>query len=402
MELVVELVVGSLFVAISVLCVLRNQQLFATSDRDLESAFRAFSGTSRFSALDGLRAVSVLAVIWCHVTGTHALNLLNQGNKGVDLFFAISGFLVTNLLVREWRRDGSISLRNFFVRRTLRIFPLYYAVLAMYCVLMVLAFRGTPKAAEFWHNFPAFATYTSNWFVNLEGGPDHGGTFYFAWSLATEEQFYLFWPPLLALVLWWTGKNWAAAAAAGLLLLIQVAASASPIGSLAVTILASLAPAILLGVIFALFLNNRRSFDLLFPSLGHRFAPAVSLGLLLACLEVNASGLLTRFLIAVFVVSLCVRESTAFHKVLACRPLAFLGSISYGIYLMHMLAANAARKALGHHEGPDVFLVTVLVVTVMASLSFRYFEAPLLQLKDRFRGRSATSGIALGTSAGAV
>jgi peptidoglycan/LPS O-acetylase OafA/YrhL len=201
MDLVVECVAAVLFVAVSALCVLRNQHLFAASSTDLEASFHAFSGTSRFAALDGLRAFSVLAVIWTHVTGPHAVNLLNQGNKGVDLFFAISGFLVTNLLIREWRRDGSISLRNFFIRRTLRIFPLYYAVLSMYCVLVFATFRGTPKAAEFWQNFPAFATYTSNWFVNLDNGAEHGVTFYFAWSLATEEQFYLFWPPLLAAVL---------------------------------------------------------------------------------------------------------------------------------------------------------------------------------------------------------
>lgn len=402
MELLVELVVGSLFVAVSGLCLFRSQHLFPASSAQLETAFREFSSTSRFAALDGLRASSVLAVIWCHVTGTHSLHLLNLGNKGVDLFFAISGFLVTNLLVREWRRDGSISLRNFVVRRTLRIFPLYYAVLSMYCVLVVAAFRGTPKAAGFWHNLPAFVTYTSNWFVALENGADHGVTFYFAWSLATEEQFYLLWPPLLTLVLRCTGKNWVAAAIAGVLLLVQAAAAASGSSSLVATMMASLAPAILFGVIFALLLNSRRFFNILYPSLGHTWAPAVSLVLLLVCLQSEAPRHLTEFLISVFVVTLCVRESTPFHPVLTLKPLAFLGSISYGVYLMHMLAANAARKVLGHPEGLDVFLMTVAVVTVLAAASFRFFEAPVLRLKNRFRGTPATTAVPLGTSAGAV
>ena len=148
-----------------------------------------FSKRRYFSGLDGLRAISVVAVIWCHVSGPHEFNLLNQGNKGVDLFFAISGFLVTTLLLREYRARGSISLTSFYVRRSLRIFPLYYAVLLLYCVLVFATMRGTTKASEFWDNLPAFLTYTSNWFVTLNGAGSHGTTFYFAWSLATEEQF---------------------------------------------------------------------------------------------------------------------------------------------------------------------------------------------------------------------
>src|SRR5437868_5861023 len=103
---------------------------------DANTAYQAFMSASRFGGLDGLRAFSVVAVIWCHVTGPHTLELLNRGNKGVDLFFAISGFLVTSLLLREHRKTCGISLRNFYIRRTLRIFPLYYAVLCLYCVLV--------------------------------------------------------------------------------------------------------------------------------------------------------------------------------------------------------------------------------------------------------------------------
>lgn len=379
---------------------LHDGHLFSRSDQELAEAYRSFTATSRFSALDGLRAFSVIAVVWCHVAGPHSLNFLNQGNKGVDLFFAISGFLVTNLLLRERRREGAISLRNFFIRRTLRIFPLYYAVLSLYCVLVFATFHGTPKAAEFWANFPAFMTYTSNWFVSVENGADHGVTFYFAWSLATEEQFYLFWPPLLAVILWATGRLWIAACAAASLLLLQVLGTAYvATGGMLATVLASLAPAILFGVAFSLLLNSREFFFRLYPVLGHVMTAPAAIVLLLACLEFNAPLLLTRFIIAVLVVSLCVREDTPLHRVLTWRPLALVGSISYGIYLMHMLAANGARKVLGHAEGIDVFLLSMAIVTAMAYLSFRYFESPLLRLKDRFR--TAASPLApIGSSAG--
>ena len=176
--------------------------------------FASFMSVRNFSALDGLRAVSVLAVIWSHASGVHDLALLNQGRRGVDFFFAISGFLITTLLLREHSRSGGISLRDFYFRRTLRIFPLYYAVLCLYCVLAFLTLSGKPKGAEFWNNLPAFLTYTSNWFVSADHAGD-GVTFYFAWSLATEEQFYLFWPPLMVLALYavrrsgpWCSRRW--------------------------------------------------------------------------------------------------------------------------------------------------------------------------------------------------
>ncbi len=349
------------------------------------SAARAFAGRRYFSGLDGLRAISVIAVIWCHVAGKQPLNLLNQGNKGVDLFFAISGFLVTTLLLREYREHGSISLTQFYLRRSLRIFPLYYAVLLLYCVLVLATMRGTTKAAEFWDNLPAFLTYTSNWFVDLDGAGSHGTTFYFAWSLATEEQFYLFWPALMLLSLWLTKRSWAPAVAAVLLISIQLVAVSHVKPTLLVIMLASLAPAILFGVVFAVLLHHRRIFELLYPVIGNRLMAPAAAGLLLACLQFDADLLLIRFLMALLVASVCIRDDTALHPVLNWRPAVFMGAISYGMYLMHMLAANFARILLGHPSGLDVFAVTLLVATVMAFLSYRFFEAPILKLKGRFQ-----------------
>ena len=350
-----------------------------------DSAARAFFDRRYFSGLDGLRALSVVAVIGCHVAGPQAIHLLNQGNKGVDLFFAISGFLVTTLLLREYRERGSISLTSFYIRRSLRIFPLYYAVLFLYCVLVLATMSGTTKAAEFWHNLPAFLTYTSNWFVELDGAGSHGTTFYFAWSLATEEQFYLFWPALMLLSLWLTRRSWAPAVAAVLLISIQLVAVSHVKPTLVVIMLASLAPAILFGAVFAVLLHNRRLFELLYPVIGNRLMAPATAGLLLACLQFDADLLLVRFLMALLVASVCVRDDTLLHPVLNWRPAVFMGAISYGMYLMHMLAANFARILLGHQSGVDVFAVTVVIVTIMAFLSYRFFEAPILRLKGRFQ-----------------
>lgn len=348
--------------------------------------YGAFKSARYFSGLDALRALSVIAVIWSHVGGYHGGGLLGEGRRGVDLFFAISGFLVTTLLVRERDRTGRVSLQDFYVRRTLRIFPLYYAILALYCIVVFLTLQDTVKGAEFWTNLPYFITYTSNWFVDPAAAGDRGATFYFAWSLATEEQFYLFWPPLMVLLLKATGRTWTLPVAALLLLALKVAMTPFDGTSLPATIVASLSPAILFGVAFALVLNNRRAFNQFYPALGSPVAAPVAALVLLLLLQFDGNWLAVRLAMAVLVASLCVREDTWLHPVLTWRSLGYLGTISYGIYLMHMLAANAARLVLHHQSGMDVFIATTLGAAVAASLSFRFFEAPLLRLKSRFTG----------------
>jgi peptidoglycan/LPS O-acetylase OafA/YrhL len=102
----------------------------ATGQHPLAREHAAFRANNRFGSLDGLRALSVVAVIWHHSGGGMvASEWAQHGHHGVTLFFAISGFLITTLLLRERDRHGAIDLRAFYVRRALRIFPLYYAVL---------------------------------------------------------------------------------------------------------------------------------------------------------------------------------------------------------------------------------------------------------------------------------
>lgn len=233
-----------------------------------------FLGTRVFSSLDGLRCLSIVGVVWFHG------GVLPFGHYGVDLFFALSGFLITTLLLRERTTRGDISLGAFYMRRTLRIFPLYYAVLAVYVVLVLVFERGTPEGAAFWGNLPAYLTYTSNWFVDLGDGRV---IFYFAWSLATEEQFYLFWP--------WIEKYVRARLAVPLmavLLCIGWTAHAGALDgflgadSLLRTALASIAPSLGLGVLLAHLLYDRRGFEYAFRLLGSRFAAPLGLVALLA------------------------------------------------------------------------------------------------------------------------
>src|ERR1700730_4181433 len=138
--------------------------------------------TSHIPALDGLRAVAVYLVIISHfgfemVPGAH----------GVMIFFVLSGFLITWLLLKENERYGKVSLADFYRRRTLRIFPAVY----VYWLILIALLVATGKAVLWPHAWSALF-YTSNYYSAINGDPNNGLSH--TWSLAIEEQFYLLWP----------------------------------------------------------------------------------------------------------------------------------------------------------------------------------------------------------------
>ncbi len=150
---------------------------------------------NRIPSLDGLRAISIALVLWAHMGGTkgfvgtsitHAAG--NLGNLGVRVFFVISGYLITTLLLAEDKKTGTISLGRFYLRRCFRIFPPAYAFLAVVIVLNWM---------QIWILQPgdlaSAATYTANYHLNHSWYVGH------LWSLSVEEQFYLLWPAVLLL-----------------------------------------------------------------------------------------------------------------------------------------------------------------------------------------------------------
>src|SRR6266705_6713745 len=140
-------------------------------------------------ALDGLRAVAVGVVMVYHF-GINAV----PGDLGVSAFFVLSGFLITWLLLKEHRATGSMSLRQFYTRRVLRIFPAYYAFIA-------LTYAGDHVRGQAWPPglAPSALVYLVNYFNALNGHPTT--SIAHAWSLGIEEQFYLLWPMLLLVLL---------------------------------------------------------------------------------------------------------------------------------------------------------------------------------------------------------
>lgn len=341
-----------------------------------------------FGSLDGLRAWAVIAVIWHHTVGHDASlpTLLSRGAHGVTLFFAISGFLIVTLLLREWQATGRIDLRAFYIRRTLRIFPLYYAVLGLYVLLVATLERNSPAGREFLSNLPAFITYTSNWFVVLDGRV----IFYFAWSLAAEEQFYLVWPSLQKLM-----KPAFALVFIGLIIGVVVWLQAAPPpledGRLPLwyRMLTSIQLAICFGVVTAHLFHWRRSHDWLGWVFGWRASSFVFLVLAMLILSSGRSSALAVHLSLALVVAACVyREDHWLAPLLRWRVMAHIGAISYGMYLLHMLVKNVVVKLLAAGGLAQakylVFAMTLLGVVAVATLSFRYFESFFLGYKARY------------------
>ncbi|HXQ26600.1 MAG TPA: acyltransferase [Candidatus Acidoferrales bacterium] len=374
----------------------------------MTTGYAKFREVRFFGSLDGLRALSIAGVIWFHSWwGTpyfpqfQRVPVLRQGSFGVHIFFVISGFLITTLLLRERDRCGKISIRDFYIRRALRIWPLYYATLALY-VVIVLLFERNWRGESFFHYLPFFLTYTYTWFLSPKW---HGGIFNLAWTLATEEQFYAFWP----LVLRFFRGFWSSATIIALIALKYAADHGwtnrvLPPDWLPTRILLSASIAICLGVLLAQALHSERGFRWLYSVLGRKWSAPVMLAALAGCLYPAPFSLMAAFLATTALVGACViREDNGLASILRLRPIAQIGVLSYGMYLFNSLSIHAVQFALarfGLLYPPLVFPLALGLATAAAWVSYRYFESRFLELKTRFSrvhpapAEGATDGIA--------
>ena len=358
----------------------------------VDDAYRLFRSTKTFDSLNGFRGIAVLMVIWHHTTSKlfAGIQILHLGYLGVEFFFVISGFLITTLLLREKEKTGKISLKHFYIRRSLRIFPIYYTIILVYFIVVNIFERGTPAGLGFMSNLKYYLTYTSNWFVELD---QPRVIFYLAWSLATEEQFYLVWPSIEKFL----KERWVILAAIGMILVSTFAALGMftwiiPYKSLPTTILKRISVAICLGVLLAHVFHSRRSFAVAYKILGYRWSCIIALMGLIAAMQfqprMSTMNLNLIFVMMMLLIGSCViREDHWLAKPMAWPPLALVGLLSYGIYLMHMLCFNAVKMfaaAVGVHYKYIAFPLTTLLVVGAAWVSYTYFESYFLRLKEKF------------------
>jgi peptidoglycan/LPS O-acetylase OafA/YrhL len=358
-------------------------QTVATRAPALEASAGAharYLATRTFGSLDGLRAISILVVVWHHTHhGDDRWPITVRGFLGVDLFFLVSGFLIVTLLLRERRRTGTTSLRSFYIRRFLRIFPPYYAMLAIVAGITMLK-SADPSAVR--ADLPWAVCYLSN-MVPMTS------VLAITWSLAVEEQFYLAVPALQKYA-----PRWFPALAAGAYLL----ASLFPLGfapglHLPAFFRETTFGPILLGVLLAYVLDDPRSYAIAWRALRHPASPAFALAAVLAASSYPGPDLTgwpriaIHWALLLLLASCVVRERHVFSRALSLWPVQRVGIVSYGIYLFHMLVMHLVEKGMraGGLQSRWVFFVGSAVGTwLVAEVSYRWFESRCLALKARW------------------
>jgi peptidoglycan/LPS O-acetylase OafA/YrhL len=346
----------------------------------------------RRDALDGLRAVAVLAVVVYHVDGT----LLPGGFVGVDLFFVLSGYLITSLLLAEHARVGQVSLRGFWGRRMRRLWPLAWVTLAVIAVASLAGVWGADRQRTLPSELSASFGHVANWFqtgregyVQASQAPSPVRHF---WSLAIEEQFYLFWPLLLVALLSsrLVYRRWLVPAVLAVLAAGSVAAgfaAGSPdrayLGT-DVRLVALVVGALLAWMFKARPLQapSRRAHQRLLVVWG---ALGVA-GLAALCLVVSPDAswlshggfaLVAVAAAGVVAASLVSSKATA---VLSSRPLVFVGRLSFGLYLVHW----PLLVALGPSRPVWLRLTVALPVALaVAYVLHRLVERPVMERRPR-------------------
>jgi peptidoglycan/LPS O-acetylase OafA/YrhL len=337
-------------------------------------------------ALDGLRGLSILLIIWHHCWLTPPPGIWGKGPAGVQLFFVVSGYLVTTLLLRERERYGNVALGAFYMRRVLRIFPLYYAVLAaltLHAVTQQWFFSPNAQHAHFLRSFPYFATFTCNWWVDWN--VPHPITFAFAWTLAIEEQFYAFWAPVLRA---FGGLVRPAVVMATALLLSQL--STWPWGAellgrgMLRTVCDSLSSSIALGALLGVALHHAAIGETLLRVLRCPGMSAASVLTAGACLVGESSHLWFHATLT-WLVGACVAAPDALLVKCLSRPwLTWIGKRSYGLYLTHFVAIGAVRVVAEGLQPVLTFGLALPLALVLANVVFESLELPLLSLKRRY------------------
>ena len=252
---------------------------------------------------------------------------------------------------------------------------------------MIFLQRGTGRDRVFFHFFPGYLTYTYTWFA---GWASSGAIFHFAWSLSAEEQFYVVWALVLRVV-----RGILPVLIMVLMIFLRLGANFGILqhfisqDSLPWRIAAGIAMPICLGAILAQILHSEKGFRFLLPILGQTWsAPVCLLAFLVALIPSNPAWQpLQWFMVVVLVASCVIREDNGLAKFLKFRPLAYIGVVSYGVYLLNTLVMdglNPIMNRIGIHHPLLKFPILVGVTVLVAGLSYRFFETPFLRLKERF------------------
>jgi peptidoglycan/LPS O-acetylase OafA/YrhL len=319
--------------------------------------------SNRIASLDGLRAASILLVILGHLLGTQGYpkNEFTHFFEplapfGVRVFFVISGFLITTLLLREHEATGTNNLPNFYLRRAYRIFPAAIVYISLATILWAVtghSFRGKYILAAY--------TYTMNYMSKPPWQLRH------LWSLGVEEQFYLVWPIVLILFFRWRkGICWAA----------MLIAPMSRYLGMTHSVLPAVADLLAPGCLLAFYAANRLPrWMYRLPAALATCGAAIAAGIIMPQRNMLYRGI-TPLLIAISIHILVVRKD----RLLNNRVIAYVGTLSYALYLCQQGFINA-----GSHRWYAAFPQNVGLVIIAALLMHYLIERPMLLKRARLQ-----------------
>ena len=375
-----------------------------------------------YPELDGLRAIAILLVMWWHSSSLACDLLFDRydfdyisviyykftilGSCGVCLFFVLSGFLITGILIDT--NDEKNKYKKFYIRRSLRIFPLYYGSIVLFSVLSYFYFGGYFNIGD---RILAFLLYMQNYDSIFIGEVPlvSSGWYFFDhyWSLAIEEQFYIIWPIFF---FWIYNKRSFTSGLMIMLALIVLSAALRFVMTYwmdwqyAYVMTLSRLDALIMGAMIAYIIKKRpkafaeiqkrvKFFAPIFPLfiifLGAFIAQYVELYIMYTRYLVTIGSLCSLFLF-VYVLG-CPKDKNIFFRVLCSGVFRRIAQVSYGMYIFHFPIQVIMRDYLIKNESLDhwdihavLFFVGVPLSFIVASFSFHLFEKPILRLKDKY------------------
>lgn len=338
-------------------------------------------------SLNGLRAISILMVIIGHIDQKNLNDffysrwpMLIDAQLGVNVFFVISGFLITTLLLQEEAQTQTISLKSFYIKRSFRIFPIYYTLLGVYLVLQLIGLLQF--TAQSWLTALTYTKYL-NWHADWEMGH--------LWSLSIEEQFYLLWPFVFKFA-----RKYRMHFAFAIILIVpalRMLYVKNQYEWMNDLTLFQRVDAIMWGCVFAMYHDKllaftqrmaaKAKFWLWIPFLAIPALSAFSLlnhyyDMHLGWLIVpfgNTTGTIADIAIGFIILITIHYSNNIVFKTLNAKPLDYIGKLSYSLYIWQQIFFSAK---LGF---TDMFPLNVVLIAIVALMSFYLIEKPFLKLR---------------------
>lgn len=343
-----------------------------------DAAFEEFRAERHFRGLDGMRALSILMVLTVHMHDPFLWDFFD-GSLGVTVFFCLSGFLITTLLLREEDRNGRVSFRGFYIRRVFRIVPLYFLALGLATVL-VLGFGLGAGGGNFLERLPLLATFNGE-FAGT-------GTFSHSWSLGIEEKFYIVWP-LLAFGVAFI-RNRIGIILATLVPLAFAAAFIDPVAYFGIYM------PIIGGCALGVAMHHRRSFGIVYqlarPGVGTTLFVVMLLmsefnGWLPWREEIGYAHVTFATFVLLALPGVLIGNSWP-RRILSLRPVVYYGTLAYAVYLFHPFVGEVADK-IAPAGGESIPMILIrFVVVFLGSLAIalvlrKTVEQPMINLGRR-------------------